>query len=326
MAVSFSIIIPVYNKAQYVRQCLDSLLNQDYSAFEIIVINDGSTDNSLQVISEFNDKRLKVITCPNGGVSNARNIGIKSAMNDYVLFVDADDYVEIDYMSKLNDELTALGSEIWIGGLTKFSETGEYRVVKPSLANGVISKSDFRNEFVAQMFNNEGVLGYVAGKCVSLDLLRRNRIQFNPDLKLAEDLDFWLTCYNYATTLAISSQIGYYYRQDAANSSWALSPQHESQIGVWLRILDNYALDENSGRSIVLAKINGIIEASFLEAEDIKYHSLKDRMCRINGFVKGYKVELRHHAHTLLQKLLLNYPMWSSWAYLTVRSAYHSVR
>ena len=87
----FSIIVPVYNTEKYLRKCLDSIKNQTFNDYEVIIINDGSTDNSLSIVSAINDIRIKIYSKSNGGVSAARNDGIIHSVGDYILFLDADD-------------------------------------------------------------------------------------------------------------------------------------------------------------------------------------------------------------------------------------------
>jgi glycosyltransferase involved in cell wall biosynthesis len=93
-----SIVIPVYNVEKYLRQCLDSVVNQTLKDIEIICVNDGSTDNSLQILEEYanKDDRIKIINKDNGGLSSARNAGLEIATGVYIGFVDSDDYIEIE--------------------------------------------------------------------------------------------------------------------------------------------------------------------------------------------------------------------------------------
>lgn len=95
----FSIIIPLYNKADYIAETLKSVLNQTYCDYEVIVVNDSSTDNSLEVASSFQDERIHIYTKENEGVSAARNYGIMHAKYDYIAFLDADDIWESDYLA-----------------------------------------------------------------------------------------------------------------------------------------------------------------------------------------------------------------------------------
>ncbi len=99
----FSIIIPLYNKEQSIRNTISSILKQTYDNFEIIVIDDGSTDNSLAIVKEINDSRIKVFSKKNGGVSSARNYGINKAKGTYILFLDADDILLSNSLSVYYD-------------------------------------------------------------------------------------------------------------------------------------------------------------------------------------------------------------------------------
>ena len=103
MKLKYSIIIPVYNTEKYIRKCLDSVKKQTYKNYEVIIINDGSTDNSLEIINEYTkDKRFKVYSIKNGGLSNARNQGLKYVTGDYICFLDSDDYLNEDLLLELS--------------------------------------------------------------------------------------------------------------------------------------------------------------------------------------------------------------------------------
>lgn len=103
----FSIIVPVYNVEKYIKKCLDSLKDQTYENFEIIIVNDGSEEQEEKIIKKYlKDKRFKYFVKENGGLSDARNYGIKYVSGDYILFVDSDDYIEKDLLKKLNNILT----------------------------------------------------------------------------------------------------------------------------------------------------------------------------------------------------------------------------
>lgn len=91
--MKISVIIPLYNKEKQIRYTIDSILKQDFTDFELIIINDGSTDNSLKIVKEINDERIKIINQTNAGVSVARNRGIDEAKGEYVFFIDADDHL-----------------------------------------------------------------------------------------------------------------------------------------------------------------------------------------------------------------------------------------
>lgn len=102
-----SIIVPVYNASKYLRKCLDSLFQQSYSNIEVICINDGSTDNSLDILNEYKEKyenQLYIKTVENGGQANARNLGIELASGDFVMFVDSDDCIDLNTVERMMDK------------------------------------------------------------------------------------------------------------------------------------------------------------------------------------------------------------------------------
>ena len=123
-----SIIIPVYNAEPYLRQCLDSVLGQTFTNFEVVLVNDGSTDNSGFICQEYArlDSRFKYFEKENGGVSDARNSGLDLARGDYVTFLDADDFLFEDYLEKLYIATTLSNADIMIGGYSRFDGSDFY--------------------------------------------------------------------------------------------------------------------------------------------------------------------------------------------------------
>lgn len=113
----FSIIIPVYNVASYLRDCLDSVLAQACADWEAVCVNDGSTDQSLSILKEYTakDKRIRIIDQPNGGLSAARNVGLKAAKGEYVFFLDGDDWIVPDALEKLNQQIAGQDMIVYSG-------------------------------------------------------------------------------------------------------------------------------------------------------------------------------------------------------------------
>ena len=124
MDVKISIVLPVYNVANYLRKCLDSLVNQTFKDFEVICVNDGSTDMSLSILEGYSltDSRFKIITQENRGLSGARNTGIKHVRGEYVLFVDSDDWLEDNALEELYNHVKGFNSEITMFKFRYFNE------------------------------------------------------------------------------------------------------------------------------------------------------------------------------------------------------------
>ena len=117
MTEKITVIVPVYNVEHYLEKCLDSLINQTYKNLEIIVINDGSTDNSGEICQEYaqKDNRIVYIEKENGGLSDARNVGLDKMTGSYVTFIDSDDWVELDYVEILYKKIIEYQADIAVG-------------------------------------------------------------------------------------------------------------------------------------------------------------------------------------------------------------------
>ena len=121
-----SVIIPVYNTENYLRECLDSIINQTFKDIEIICVNDGSTDGSLTILEEYaqKDNRIVVLHKPNGGLSDARNAGLDIMRGNYVSFIDSDDYITCDMIETLLKSAKYNSCEIAVCNMIRFSEKG----------------------------------------------------------------------------------------------------------------------------------------------------------------------------------------------------------
>jgi glycosyltransferase involved in cell wall biosynthesis len=133
MKDKISVVIPMYNASKYLKKCIDNVINQKYSNLEIILVDDGSTDNCLEICNKYSkiDDRIVVIHKENGGLSSARNAGIEKATGKYITFIDSDDVVEKDYINILYDGIKKYKTKMCIGGLKTVYENG--KVVDNSL-------------------------------------------------------------------------------------------------------------------------------------------------------------------------------------------------
>ncbi len=187
-----SIIVPIYNVEKYLRKCLDSLINQSFEDYEILCINDGSTDNSQNVIDEYVEKYPNLIygyIKENGGLSDARNYGLKKAKGDYVLFVDSDDYLANDSLDILYKKV-CLGYDIVVFNFYKVWDDGkkiacynkatnnykDFMVVFPMATNKIFKRSLFDDEFKFK----KGTL-YEDLEFIPSLVLKTNRISFIDD-------------------------------------------------------------------------------------------------------------------------------------------------
>ena len=122
--IKFSIIVPLYNCEKYIAECINSIIKQEYKDFEIIVVNDGSTDNSRKIVEEYKDKRIRIVDKENGGLLHARLTGLQEAKNDYIVFIDADDRLRPNLLSDLQKQFLN-GIDCVVYKLQEFTSNGE---------------------------------------------------------------------------------------------------------------------------------------------------------------------------------------------------------
>lgn len=177
-----SVIIPVYNVEKYLKRCLDSVLNQTLRDIEIICINDGSTDNSVQILEEYGAK-IKVIDTKNKGVSVARNAGLEVANGDFIAFLDSDDYVDADFYEKLYKNATEYNADIACSSILRENEKSKTYIIKYS---ETVTAKDIQERFnLADCPKNN----FVWNKIYKKSFLDENKILFVPGM-IYEDMCF----------------------------------------------------------------------------------------------------------------------------------------
>lgn len=230
--------MPVYNKRKYLTKSLNSIINQTYKDFELIIVDDGSIDGSGKICDEFaeKDQRIKVIHLKNAGVSNARNVGLDNAKGKYLQFIDSDDYIDEDMLEKLYDKATQYDVDIVISGITKVNHNYEVlNNIIPQL-KGVKSRNEMLENFSAEQ-HNTGIYGCVSNKFIKRDIVEKFKLRFDTNIKLAEDLDFYLELYRHISNIYFYDKSFYYYIQNAANSSTSegFKNDYSTQISICLK-------------------------------------------------------------------------------------------
>lgn len=221
-----SVIVPVYNAEEVVGRCINSIVSQTYRNLEIILVNDGSKDNSLEICKNYErlDRRVKVINIPNGGVSNARNTGIEKAIGTYIQFIDADDMINLEMTGHLVECMETYFADIVFCGtnVSEYDKCDNLKVVEQftSRAMGkecVLSKKVFNEKFPKILL--ETVLLEACWNCLyRAEILKSNNIKFPNHISLGEDLIFNFHYYKFCEKAVFLEECYYYYVQDNTNS------------------------------------------------------------------------------------------------------------
>lgn len=223
-----SIIIPVYNAEKFIRRCIDSILAQSFQDFELILVNDGSTDSSKEICDSYSslDNRIIVISQENSGASSARNAGLEFAKSEYVCFIDADDYVGKEYLSCMVDK-TDKQADLICQGMT-------------CIKNGNESVIGFDKEETFTIDNNctffdKYILFRFCGSCCKLfkrNLINENNIRFSDKIICAEDFDFILKYLKHCKYIKVTSSANYYYEHHENSVSTRIYKFNEEYSGL----------------------------------------------------------------------------------------------
>lgn len=204
-----SVIVPIYNSQEYLRKCVQSIVDQSYPNIEVILVDDGSSDGSPQICDDFaaQDHRVKAIHIPNGGVSNARNLGVQHAEGAYIAFVDSDDYVDEDYLETLVRGIQKSNADLCVSALDP-----EY------LGNSFeMQLTPDYEESLLFLLQNFLLFGPVV-KLYRSDFIRKHQISFSKGISYGEDLLFNLDYLSVIDRICYINQCGYHYVTDNTES------------------------------------------------------------------------------------------------------------
>lgn len=244
--LNISIIIPLYNASSYLHHSLDTLLSQSFQDIEIILVDDGSTDESPAICDEYarKDGRIKVFHEAHSGVAHSRQIGLEEAQGDFILYVDADDVVETDMITDMYQKAINEDADMVICDYRELTHDGElYRKQEPSILTGVV----VLNEILCGK-----LYGALWNKMMRREWLMKTKASFPQELTMREDLIFLSQCLPYAQKIAYIAKAyyGYERRNTSALTSNYLneSPSYYNQESLWVSlILKNKSLS-NSNR------------------------------------------------------------------------------
>lgn len=211
-----SIIVPIYQAELYLPHCINSIISQTFTDFELILINDGSTDKSRIICDEYaqKDSRIKVLHIQNQGVSHARNIGIKFAQGEWITFVDSDDWLEQTALECFlaND----LQQDTLYIEQAQTVISNQYQYWPAKFSNTILNLNSIENY---TLLNNILIYGTPWGKLYNARVIKDNSIHFDQQLSLHEDHCFYFEYIKHIKKINVINSVGYYYRIDPNNIS-----------------------------------------------------------------------------------------------------------
>ncbi len=277
-----SFVIPVYNVEKYIGECVESIINQEYSDFEVILVDDGSTDRSGEICDEYalKDERIIVIHKENGGLSDARNVGTAKAVGEYICYIDSDDLIENNSLLPIMEKAEEQMPDVMFLEIVKFfSDDG---TVSP-MSNG-FDVDMFDGQEQAKVLDNIASLPkFPASACTKLikkSVLTENDIYFEKNL-LSEDWDFSLALFIASNKFSYINVPFYRYRQNREGSitNTVGDKNVESQLYIMEKWTDNC---DDEYKDFICSCL------SYLYTVSLSYIGFTSK-CNRNSFVKRYK-------------------------------------
>lgn len=259
-----SVIVPVYNASKYIRTCLDSILSQTYSDFEVLLVDDGSTDDSGSISDEYaqTESRVRVFHKTNGGVSSARNLGLDNAQGEFVCFVDADDVVFADALSILVKGMKN-GADLSIGGYEVYDECDNRTFsVKERLTEHISVK-----ECIVQMYYPKYYYyqGYLWNKLFRTEIIQANNLRFDESIFFNEDRLFvvqYLCACKSVVSFSTEPVYKYYERASGAMASLEknFNPKFVTDFKAYVKMLDCIKKNYQDRGLVIMAK-DGVLSS-----------------------------------------------------------------
>lgn len=275
-----SIIIPIYNGEKYIDECLQSVGRQDYKNIEILIINDGSTDSSLQRCQHWQKKDSKIIIFnnENHGVSYSRNFGVEKCTGEYIAFIDADDIIAHDYITVLVDMMEGNPAcDLSIVNLSAFSSSPK---VCCSGKNEILSSTQ------AKQALHTYIGGFICGRLYRANILKRNNVRLNEDIAVCEDLLFNVEYLKYCHTVIYNTGAKYFYRQHN------LSAFHNVHNPKWFDCIKAYQIilrEYQDEQEIFLVVIFNYLKILFEAKYRAKFLKKKELIKKIKNEIKDNK-------------------------------------
>lgn len=220
-----SVVVPVYNGEEYLQQCIESIQTQSFRELEIILVDDGSVDASPVLCDMLadKDKRIQVIHKKNAGAAAARKSGLEQITGDYVAFVDADDWLERDFLEKMMTEAIQNHADAVVGGFKTFSND-TYKSIRQTMEIGEYNRQRCEQKLYAQMlsaapFYTFGIMPSMCGKLFRTEIAKKNLQALDTGIIFGEDGCFTYSVLLDCESIVITEANGYIYRQNSASAT-----------------------------------------------------------------------------------------------------------
>lgn len=298
----FSVIIPVYNVEPYLRECLESVLNQTFTNWEGICVNDGSTDRSAAILEEYaeKDRRFKVITQPNGGLSAARNTGLDAAKGDYVLFLDSDDWLKLNALEVIANALDG-EDMLCFSGMRYYEETKSFNPADPLMEKAYNSGMSYYDDIA--LLHRDFAFVCVVLRAYKRSFLVENGLRFKEGIFHEDNLFTPMVCY-YAGRVRQIKDCLYDYR---VRSSSIMTVANTKRLGDLMEIANELAVffvsKTGFDKTVVYRAITQCYQRVFVDCPETEKRHLK-QLCDWSHYRLVSRTKLRHRLNFWRNRLL----------------------
>lgn len=306
-----SVIIPVYKAENSLKKCVDSVLQQSYTNFELILVDDGSPDRSPAICDEYAEKdgKIKVVHKENGGAGDARNAGLDVAQGEFIAFVDSDDYLERDFL--INAVQKTEDADFYISGITMCTKDSK-NIYVPSISGRFSAKETLEKCFA------EIPLICLSGpwcKLFRTDIIKNENIRFDVNLTCGEDTDFNLSYLLKTSSVYIDDRNFYNYSLDNPDSLFnrynpCYYEEHKRLYDKWLRVLTELNCSPVAVMAVkkrhILSLISNIDHAFTHDIEKSERKKVIQRISKDKSIKSGVKIKGKNGIIRTLLKYRLN--------------------
>lgn len=292
-----SVIMPSYNAGKWIEEAIRHLLNQTFTDFELLVINDGSTDDTLSICERIAEKdpRVRIISQPNGGLCSARNLGLKNAKGEYYTIIDSDDKILPDALQKLYDAAKESNADIVVGGYETVDFGKQTRVMHKLPRAGFAVNGNLNNENILSLLDQR-MLAPTWNKLIRRELVD---FQFDNTYSINEDLLFSVTAFAKAARVEIIPDVVYeYYIRTTSSLSRKFHPETPGSLDAIWCVLKEHCMGDPDSKYVeflidfLCVYLNRIMNASDIPIESkMRYikEACNSRMFRDNSKFKNFK-------------------------------------
>lgn len=274
-----SVLVPIYNTENFLSQCIESISNQTYSKLEIILVDDGSTDNCLRICKNFakTDNRIKIIHKTNGGLVSARIAAIEGATGDFILCVDSDDYLDSDMIEKMVNLQIQNNADVVCIGYIKEKKDGSY--LRSNYLESGVYKEDKLKYLHSKLiysgnFYQPGIMPFVCNKLVTRNLYKFFQMSVPLEITRGEDVAVMFPLLLKADCIVIDNDIkGYHYRQNSSSICHIVDLEHFNHKLKLFHYLKNMIPEEQYKEQLFFYELFGV-------------------MCGIEMFIKSSRINI----------------------------------